>query len=104
KAIIIGAGIGGLAAGIALQRAGIEVEIYERAEGMEAVGAGLSLWANAIHALERLGLKDVVRPLSASYPVAGLRTWNGETLSRPSPGLERRTLVIVVHRAELQEA
>jgi hypothetical protein len=43
-------GIGGLAAGIALERAGLEVDVYERADAMHEVGAGISLWANAIHA------------------------------------------------------
>lgn len=106
KAIIVGAGIGGLAAGIALRRGGIEVELYERAGEMKDVGAGLSLWANAIHALDELGLGDAVRALGASYEIAGLRTWNGRVLMQPSPDLQRRlgVLTIVVHRAELLEA
>lgn len=103
KAIVIGAGIGGLAAGIALRQAGIEVEIYEQAGALQEVGAGLSLWANAVHALDRLGLGDAVRSLSATYGVAGLRTWDGRPLTTPSGELEKRLglLVVVVHRAEL---
>jgi len=106
KAVVIGAGIGGLAAGIALQRAGVAVEIFERAEAMKEVGAGLSLWANAIRALDRLGLGDAMRALSARYEIAGLRTWDGRILTSPSPDLERRlgVLTIVVHRAELLDA
>ena len=106
RVIVVGAGIGGLAAGIALRRAGSEVEMFERAEVMQDVGAGLSLWANAIHALDRLGLGDRIRALSTPYAAAGLRTWDGRVLTAPPPDLERRlgVLCVVVHRAELLEA
>ena len=103
KAIIIGAGIGGLASGIALRRAGFEVEIFERAEVMQDVGAGLSLWANALHALDLLGLTASIRGLSTPYAAAGLCTWDGRVLSAPTPGFEQRFGVVVVHRAELLE-
>lgn len=55
KAIIIGAGIAGLSAAIALQQAGWQVELYEQATEITAMGAALSLWPNAIAALDRLG-------------------------------------------------
>jgi heterodisulfide reductase subunit A-like polyferredoxin len=50
--IIIGGGIGGLASAIALRRVGWTVRVYERAPELREVGAGLSLWANAVRALE----------------------------------------------------
>ena len=50
-ALIIGGGIGGLAAAIALRRAGIQAAVYERVDEMRPVGAGLALWANAVRAL-----------------------------------------------------
>jgi hypothetical protein len=59
KAIVIGAGIGGLATGIALRRSGVDVRVFERVAELTEVGAGISLWANALHAL-RLGV-GVVR-------------------------------------------
>lgn len=49
KAIVIGAGIGGLAAGIALHGAGLDVEIFEQTPELREVGAGLSLWAALSH-------------------------------------------------------
>lgn len=55
--IIIGAGIGGLTAGIALSRAGHRVEIYERVSELRPVGAGISLWSNGVKVLNSLGLK-----------------------------------------------
>ncbi|HJR60840.1 MAG TPA: FAD-dependent monooxygenase [Vicinamibacterales bacterium] len=107
KAIVIGAGVGGLAAGIALRLAGCEVEVYERAGELHEVGAGISLWANAIGALERLGLGDAVRSASVPYEVAGIRTPDGRFLATVSSELLERefgTPIIVVHRADLQAA
>lgn len=54
--IIIGAGIGGLTAGIALSRAGYAVEIYDRVSDLRPVGAGISLWSNGVKVLNSLGL------------------------------------------------
>src|ERR1051326_9536660 len=55
KVIIIGGGIGGLSAAIALGRAGVEAAVYEQAERLREVGAGLTLWANASRAWGKLG-------------------------------------------------
>jgi 2-polyprenyl-6-methoxyphenol hydroxylase-like FAD-dependent oxidoreductase len=55
KAIIIGAGIGGLAAAIALRQAGWDVSVHEQAEALLPMGAGLSIWRNAVDALDQLG-------------------------------------------------
>ena len=55
KAIIVGGGIGGLAAAIALRRVGHEVDVIERATELAEIGAGLSIAPNALAALERLG-------------------------------------------------
>ena len=52
RAIIIGGGIGGLTAGIALQRVGFDVVVLERAKELQEVGSGLPLWTNALRALE----------------------------------------------------
>src|SRR5262245_19007095 len=51
KAIIVGAGIGRLEATIGLRRVGADVAVFERAEPFGEVGAGLTLWPNAIKAL-----------------------------------------------------
>ncbi|MFN5862827.1 MAG: NAD(P)-binding protein, partial [Pseudanabaena sp.] len=56
KAIVIGAGIGGLTAGIALRQVGYDVEIYDRVRELRPVGAGISLWSNGVKILNRLGL------------------------------------------------
>lgn len=59
-ALIVGAGIGGLAAGIALRDAGWNVRVFERAEDPRELGFALLLAPNAISALRRLGLADRV--------------------------------------------
>jgi 2-polyprenyl-6-methoxyphenol hydroxylase-like FAD-dependent oxidoreductase len=60
KALIVGAGIGGLAAGVALQRAGWHVRIRERASSPRELGFALALAPNAMAALEELGLSRTV--------------------------------------------
>ncbi|WP_026128702.1 FAD-dependent monooxygenase [Nocardiopsis halophila] len=56
KAIVVGAGIGGLTAAIALRRVGLEVEVHERAPEIRASGFGLSVMSNALSALDSLGI------------------------------------------------
>lgn len=58
KVIVIGAGIGGLTTGIALQQAGYQVELYDRVAELRPAGAGISLWSNGVKVLNRLGLGD----------------------------------------------
>ena len=54
-ALVIGAGIGGLAAAIGLRNGGYRVAVHERATELKPLGAGLSLWPNAVRALRALG-------------------------------------------------
>ena len=57
---IIGGGIGGVAAAVALHRAGIDATVYERATEFREVGAGLMLWPNATRVLKELDLLERV--------------------------------------------
>jgi 2-polyprenyl-6-methoxyphenol hydroxylase-like FAD-dependent oxidoreductase len=81
-AVIVGAGIGGLSAGLAIRRAGWNIRIIERAESPRELGYGLGLAPNAIAALRELGVADVV--LSRSFvPRRGeLRRLDGTVLKR----------------------
>ena len=61
--IIIGAGIGGTSAGIALKRLGHEVVVYDQIRENRPVGAALSLWSNGVKVLNWLGVGDEVAAL-----------------------------------------
>lgn len=61
--IIIGAGIGGTSAAIALKRLGHEVRVYDQIRENRPVGAALSLWPNGVKVLNWLGLRDEVAAL-----------------------------------------
>ncbi|MFD5931685.1 FAD-dependent monooxygenase [Streptomyces sp. NPDC060333] len=56
KALVIGAGIGGLTCAVALRRVGVDVEVYERATELREAGSGLSVMSNAVTALAGLGI------------------------------------------------
>ena len=81
-ALILGAGIGGLAAGIALRRAGWDVRIYERRPSIHELGFGLLLAQNAISALSELGIAESV--IGRTAPGAGVevRQLNGRVIRR----------------------
>jgi len=108
RAIIAGAGIGGLAAAIALLQAGFRVAIYEKADTLAEFGAGLQLTPNATRVLSRLGVLNRVLPFASKpHAVLVLRGSNDLELMRmPLDGAERRwgSPYLVIHRADLQRA
>ena len=104
SAIVVGAGVGGLTAAIALDRRGWDVQVYERAYSMEAAGAGLALGPNALTALDSIGLGATVRQLSALQGEAGIQRRNGGWLSRTSAEVAEERFgnpTLVLHRAAL---
>jgi 2-polyprenyl-6-methoxyphenol hydroxylase-like FAD-dependent oxidoreductase len=105
SAIVIGAGPAGLAAAIALRRAGIEPIVCERRPALEEAGSGVTLWPNALRALDRIGLGDAVRSAGAPADGIELRSWRGDVLSATSGALLRQRygdVGVVLHRARLQ--
>jgi len=81
KVIVIGAGVGGTSAGIALQRLGHEVVIYDRMRENKPVGAALSLWSNGVKVLNWLGLGDEVAALGGDMAdMVYLDGHTGETM------------------------
>ncbi len=105
-AIVVGGGIGGLSAAIALRRVGVEAVVLERAAEMREIGAGISLWANAMKALKKLGLYDAVRAAGKGGIGGTVRLPGGERLSGiPAEELEGRFgESVVLTRPDLQRA
>ena len=107
RAIVVGAGISGLATAIALQRAGREVLVLERAAELWEIGAGISLWPNAVMALRRLGVGAAVEAAGAAAHDAAFRSWRGAQLGASiTTRLQGRfgAPLVIVHRARLQAA
>jgi 2-polyprenyl-6-methoxyphenol hydroxylase-like FAD-dependent oxidoreductase len=100
RIIVVGGGVGGLGAAIALRRAGNEVVVLERAPRIDPVGAGITLFANAMRALDRLGVWEAVAAQGAAATRSAILTRDGRELTRVPPDLLEGT--IAVHRADLQ--
>ncbi|MEW1637830.1 FAD-dependent monooxygenase [Streptomyces sp. NPDC093801] len=104
RALVIGGGIGGLAAAIGLHRTGWEVRVLERAPVLDDAGAGISLAANGVRALDALGVGAAVRAAAHPQYTGGTRTPDGRWLSRmDGAALERAlgTPVVGIPRAAL---
>jgi 2-polyprenyl-6-methoxyphenol hydroxylase-like FAD-dependent oxidoreductase len=103
RATVIGGGIAGLACAVAIRRLGWQVEVLERSGEFTEIGAGLSVWPNALRALDQIGLGDRVRELANLDGTAGIRDQHGRWLSRTDmPTLEHRFgAVAMIHRATL---
>jgi 2-polyprenyl-6-methoxyphenol hydroxylase-like FAD-dependent oxidoreductase len=98
--IVVGGGIAGLSAAIGLRGASHEVVVLERATRIDPVGAGITLFGNAMRALDRLGIGDAVAARGAAATRSAILTWKGRELTKiPSDLLEG---TIAVHRADLQ--
>lgn len=104
RAAVVGAGIGGLAAAIALRQAGWEVTVYEAAPEVRPLGAGLSIWPNGVRALRELGLGDLAA--GALRADGALRRADGSVLARFDPDvIEARfgAPLVGFHRADLHQ-
>lgn len=109
KVVIIGAGIGGLAAAASLLRHGFEVEVHERAPRIGEVGAGLQLGPNAVKVLRGLGLEERMRQ-TACEPVNWVSLkWDDASLRFREKLLGDREAefgapYLTAHRADLHAA
>jgi 2-polyprenyl-6-methoxyphenol hydroxylase-like FAD-dependent oxidoreductase len=103
RAVVVGAGIGGLATTIALERAGVESIVIERATQLREAGFGLVVSANAVTALRSLGLRDGVAARGTRVRRAEIRNPRGDLLTLIDyEALRWETYGIL--RSELQQA
>ncbi|MFD0205492.1 MULTISPECIES: FAD-dependent oxidoreductase [Saccharothrix] len=83
RATVIGGGIGGPVAAMALRKAGIEATVHERYDRTaDGSGGALSIAPNGLQALEVVGLADAVRAIGTPMTAMELQSWTGKTLGR----------------------
>ncbi|MBL0923132.1 MAG: FAD-dependent monooxygenase [Sphingomonadaceae bacterium] len=105
---IVGAGIGGLTAAIALQKAGCKVRIYERADRLGDVGAGITITPNAWKGLAALGLGGALEAEADEVPHQAIRQHqSGAPIAEiPRGSVTRQTYgapYVMLHRADLHK-
>jgi 2-polyprenyl-6-methoxyphenol hydroxylase-like FAD-dependent oxidoreductase len=103
--VVIGAGIAGLATAVALQRRGHDVTVLE-GRSDATTGAGISIWPNALAALDHIGLGDAVREAGGRVTAGAIRWRDGKWLRRPSRERIVKALgepLVVVRRSALND-
>ncbi|MFJ8210378.1 FAD-dependent monooxygenase [Streptomyces sp. NPDC096033] len=107
KALVLGAGIGGLTAAIALREAGLDVEVHERAGELRAAGSGLSVMSNAVGALNSLGVGIDLEKRGEALRSYQVKTATGRLIREfPFPEIISRLGVpsVLITRADLQQS
>lgn len=102
-AVVVGAGIGGLATAGALARSGWHVTLLERTDRVRVQRTAVVLWPNGIRALHALGLGDGLDAIATPLPDGGVRRPDGHWLVQPRVTAAERAPV-VVHREDLHDA
>lgn len=103
--IVVGAGIAGLATAAALQRRGHDVTVLESRIDT-TTGAGISIWPNALAALDQIGLGGAVRDSGGRVTAGAMRWRDGTWLRRPSRERIVKALgepLVVVRRSMLND-
>lgn len=106
---VCGGGVGGLAAAIGLRKMGHDPVVFEQASQFLRIGADVNLTPNAVHAIDRLGVGEILRETAARPTFRISRTWDtGEETSRlPMSDAAESTYgapQLTLHRADLLKA
>jgi len=101
EAAVIGGGIGGVAAALALHRVGVDVEVFEQASALTEVGAGVSLAPNGLLMLEHLGVGPSVARLGAHHARTELVHADGRPVAHAPEEFARPGRNVGIHRADL---
>src|SRR5215207_8806285 len=109
RILIVGAGIGGLTAALALRQAGVDAQVYEQARVLREVGAGVAISPNAVKVLHRLGLTEALRTVGVVSHAMDSRDWQSGALLGRVPlaeaAVERWGAPFYhLHRADLHDA
>jgi len=105
RVIVVGGGIGGLAAAVSLRRAGIDARVFERASELGEVGSAFFVWTNGMRALMELGLADQVEALGDRVERSEYASRGGKILVEWNVGGVARRLGapnVAVPRSDLQ--
>ncbi len=105
RIVIVGGGIGGLTAALALEKRGAEVVVCEQSPALSEIGAGLNLTPNAVKALRALGVEAQLNTIGYGSEFLNIRSWDsGRYISRARRGDYREKFGagnLTVHRADL---
>ncbi|HZQ32501.1 MAG TPA: FAD-dependent oxidoreductase [Mycobacterium sp.] len=105
RIVVVGAGIAGLSTAVALQRRGVDVTLVEERDDASS-GAGISIWPNALAALDEIGLGDAVRDAGGPVTAGAIRWRDGTWLRHAHPDRMVKALgepLVVVRRATLTD-
>jgi salicylate hydroxylase len=108
KIAVVGGGIGGLTAALALLQQGFDVDVYEQSPELREVGAGVHIGPNGGRVLHALGLNDVLRAIQSVPSHRNIRLWNtGEAwdwFDTGAKAIERHGLPhLMFHRGDLHQ-
>jgi salicylate hydroxylase len=101
RAVVVGGGLGGMAAAVALTQAGIDVQVHEQAQQLTEVGAGVSLAPNGLRMLERLGLGEAVERAGVRYMSNQLLFSDGRPAKHEPGHFSQPGTNVGIHRADL---
>jgi 2-polyprenyl-6-methoxyphenol hydroxylase-like FAD-dependent oxidoreductase len=99
---IIGGGIGGLTAALALRQCGFEPEVFEQAPALLDVGSAIALWPNAMRVLDRLQLADKILERAGVLEEVRWLDQHGRLINGVRISGGRRFPSVALHRADLQ--